>query len=160
MSVTQIEVSPGLRRTGRRLGYGIAVVVNVIMLIFVQNILDWGWLGFLTDDFEQVVPWISLSLVMSIVVNLICQFNDTLVVKSSGQIGTNLISFLVTYRILRLFPFDFSTYDFDWGIVARVVLVLAMVGAGIGMLVETYKLVSHEPDKEEVTNANGIRVGT
>jgi phage shock protein PspC (stress-responsive transcriptional regulator) len=148
VSVKQVQVSPGLRRAGRRLGYGIAVVVNVIMLILVRNILDLGWLGFLTDEFEQVVPWISLSLVVSIVVNLIYQFDDTPVVKSGGQIGSNMISFLVTYRILTVFPFDFSTYAFDWEFVARVVLVLAMVGAGIGMLVETYKLVSHEPERE------------
>jgi hypothetical protein len=48
----------------------------------------------------------------------------------------------VTYTVLTVFPFDFSGYQFDWEIVTRVVLIFAIVGAGIGALVETIKLVS------------------
>ena len=142
MSTTQIDISPDLKRAGRHLGYGIAVVINVVMLIVVQNILHWGWLPFLTDDFAEVVPWISLSLVASIVANLIYQFDDSGWVKATGQISTSLISIFVTYQLFRVFPFDFSGYDFNWGVVVRVALVLAIVGAGIGMLAEAYKLVS------------------
>lgn len=148
MSTMPIDVSPELRRSGKRFGYGVAVVVNVVMLVIVQNILEWGWAPFLTDEFAQVVPWISLSLVVSIVANLIYQFNDTRVVKSTGQILTNLISILVTYQILMVFPFDFSASQFNWAPIVRIVLILALVGAGIGVLTEAVKLASAEPDKE------------
>lgn len=156
MSTTQLDISPGLRRAGRRLGYGIAVAVNFLMLIVVQNILEWGWLPFLTDEFVDVIPWISLSLVASIVANLIYQFNDSASVKSTGQIGTNLISIFATYQLFRVFPFDFSAYAFDWGIVAGVLLVLAMVGSGIGMLAEAWKLVSYEPETVRRNDVYGI----
>jgi hypothetical protein len=148
MSVRQIDISPELQQAGRRFGYGVAVVINVAMLIVVQQILGWGWLPFLTHEFAEVVPWISMSLIASIVANLVCQFNDTTTVKSTGQILVNLISIFVTLQMLLVFPFDFSAYTFSWEIVVRVVLVLAMVGAGIGALTELIKLVSGEPDKE------------
>lgn len=145
MSTTHIYVSPNLKHFGRQVGYAIAVVVNLVMLVIAHNILDWGWLPFLTGDFAQVVPWISLGLIASIVANAIYQFNDTLIVKSTGQIGVNLISVFVTYQIWQVFPFDFSAYEFNWGVLVRVLLVLAMVGAGIGVLAEAIKLASGEP---------------
>jgi hypothetical protein len=142
--VTQIDVPPDLRRAGRRFGYGVAIAVNIAMLIVVQNILDWGWLPFLTDEFADVVPWVSLGLAATIVANLVYQFNDTPVVKSTGQILTNLISIFVTYQVFVAFPFDFSDSTFNWAVVIRILLVLAMAGAGIGVLVEAVKLASIE----------------
>lgn len=157
MSTMQIDVPPGLRRAGTRFGYAIAVVINLAMLIVVQNILDWGWLPFLTDEFADVVPWISFSLVVAIVLNLVYQFNDTIPVKSTGQILSNLISIFVTYQVLIVFPFDFSESTFDWALVTRIVLILAMVGAGIGALTEAMKLAGVGAGKgKEVKGDNGI----
>jgi hypothetical protein len=144
----QIDVSPGLKRAGRRFGYGVAVVINVAMLIAVQYIYGWGWLPFLTLEFNDVVPWISLSLVASILANLVYQFYDSPPVKSTGQILVNLIGIFVSYRVFQIFPFDFSGYDFDWAVVVRIVLILAMVGAGIGVLTEAVKLVSSGTERE------------
>jgi hypothetical protein len=138
------ELEVGTARSGTgpaRVGYVIAIAVNVVMLIIAQNILEWGWLPFLTADFAQVEPWISLSLTATIIVNLIYLFDDTAVVKSIGQIGVNLLSIFVTYQIFIVFPFDFSAYAFDWGVMARVVLILAMVGSAIGTVVEIAKLL-------------------
>ncbi|HEX2404606.1 MAG TPA: hypothetical protein VHM29_07880 [Acidimicrobiia bacterium] len=142
MSTSHIEISPDSKEAARRVGYVISIVINVAMLVIVQNLLEWGWLPFLTDEFAEVVPWISLSLIASIVVNIIYQIDDSQIVKSVGQIAVNLISVWVTYTILTVFPFDFSGYQFDWEIVTRVVLILAIVGAGIGALVEAIKLIS------------------
>lgn len=153
MSTAQIDFSPEVKRFGRRLGYSIAIGMNVVILIIVQNILDWGWLPFLTEDFADLVPWISFSLVVSIVANSVYLFNDTRVVKSVGQIGINLVSIFVTYQVFTVFPFDFTAYSFDWGLLMRIVLIVAMVGAGIGVLAEIYKLASGEPERgKEVTH--------
>jgi hypothetical protein len=148
MSTMQIDVSPELKRAGRRFGYGVAVVINVVMLIVAQYIYDWGWLPFLTVEFAEVVPWISLSLMTSVLANLGYQFNDAAPVKSTGQILVNLISIVVSYRIFQIFPFDFAGHDFNWATVVRIVLILAMVGAGIGALTEVVKLASSGPRKE------------
>jgi hypothetical protein len=124
-----------------RVGYSIAIALNLVMLFITQNILEWGWVPFLTGDFALVEPWISLSLTASIIVNVIYQFDDTPVVKAIGQILVDVLSVYVTVQILTVFPFDFSAYVFDWEVVARVVLILAAVGAGIGALVEFLKLL-------------------
>jgi hypothetical protein len=145
---THIVIAPDLKETGRRLGYGVAVGVNLVMLVVVQNVVEWGWPSFLTEEFAEVVPWISTSLLVAIVANLIYQFNDSPAVKSTGQILVNLVSIAVSYVVLQVFPFDFSGYDFNWAPVARIVLILAIVGAGIGVLTEAMKLVSSGPDKE------------
>jgi hypothetical protein len=144
MTVSHLDVSPESKRTGQRLGYGIAVIVNLAMLVAVQFILGWQWLPFLTEEFSVVVPWISLTLVASIVANLIYQINDTIIVKSTGQILSNLISLFVTYRVFQVFPFDFSAYDFNWTVVTRFILILAIVGSGIGVLTEALKLASND----------------
>lgn len=148
MSTARVDFSPEVKRFGGQFGYSIAIGLNVVMLIIVQNILDWGWLPFLTDEFSEVVPWISFSLAASIVANAVFLFNDDRIVKSTGQIAVNLISIVVTYQVFSVFPFDFSAYSFDWSLVTRIVLILAMVGAGIGMLTEVYKLASGEPQSE------------
>jgi hypothetical protein len=138
----ELEVGTARSRTGpARVGYAIAIAVNVVMLVITQNILEWGWLPFLTADFALVEPWISLSLAATITVNLIYLFDDTAVVKSIGQMGVNLLSVFVTYQILTVFPFDFSAYVFEWEAMARIVLILAIVGSAIGAVVEIAKLV-------------------
>jgi hypothetical protein len=142
MSTSLVEISADSKKASRRFGYVLSIVINVAMLVIVQNLLEWGWPAFLTADFAEVVPWISFSLVASIVANIIYQINDSQIVKSVGQIAVNLISVWVTYIILTVFPFDFSGYQFDYEVVTRVVLILAIVGAGIGALFEAIKLVS------------------
>jgi uncharacterized membrane protein SirB2 len=148
MSSTHIVIAPELKETGRRFGYAIAVVINLVLLVVVQNVVEWGWPPFLTEEFADVVPWISASLLVSIAANLIYQFNDSPSVKSTGQILVNLVSIAVTYVVLRVFPFDFSSYAFNWTPVVWIVSILAIVGAGISVLTEAIKLVSSGPDKE------------
>lgn len=148
MSTAQIDFSPEVKRFGRQLGYSIAIGINVVLLIIVQNILDWGWLPFLTEEFAGLVPWISFSIGAAIVANTIYLFDDERFVRSVGQIGLNLINIVVTYQILTVFPFDFSAYSFDWDLVTRIVLIVAMVGSGIGAITEVFKLASGESYKE------------
>lgn len=142
MSSALVETPTEARKVGRRTGYVIAIVVDLVLLFAVQNILEWGWFPFLTDDFSEIVPWVSFSLLLGAAANVIYMIDDRTMVKSSGQIALNVVNVIVTYQILRVFPFDFSDYDFNWGMVTRIVLILAMVGAGIGALAETAKLAS------------------
>jgi hypothetical protein len=126
----------------RRFGYLVAIGINVVMLVIANNILDWGWLPWLTDDFSGVVWLINVSLVVTILLNLAWLAFDPAWYRSAGQIVSNIVSLVVTVRIYQVFPFDFSGYDFNWGALTRVVLILAIVGAAIGTLVEARKLAT------------------
>lgn len=140
------EVSPALRRIGRQVGYGVAIGINIVLLVVVQNVLDWGWFGFLTQDFAEVAPWISMSIGVSILANIFYIADDRFVVKSLGQMVTNLITFGVSIFVLRVFPFDFSGYDFNWDLVARIVLIVAIVGSAIGAIAELVKLMTKDEE--------------
>lgn len=148
MSTAQIEFSPDVKRAGRKFGYSVAIAVNLALLFVANNILAWGWPAFITEDFASVLPWINFSLLASIVANVIYLFEDGAILKGLGEIAVDLISVFVTYQIFEVFPFDFSNYDFNWGIVTRVVLILAMVGAGIGAIAEAVKLAKATQETE------------
>ena len=149
MSTTHFRIPADLRPIGRRIGYVIAVLVNLALLFVVINILEWDVLPWLTDDFSEVVTWIGFSLAASIALNLGYLFKETQPFKSLGRIVVDLISIAVTFRIFRVFPFDFSQYSFNWEIVTRLVLALAMAGAGIGVMTEIVKLASWRPYEKE-----------
>ena len=133
------QISP---RATRRFGYGAAIAVNVVMLWIVNKLLEWGWPSWLTDEFDQVLPIINVSIVATIIVNLAYIAYDTAWFKSLLQIGLLAISLVVTIRLYQEFPFDFSAYEFNWEAVARVVLIIAMVGICVGIVAEVVKLVA------------------
>lgn len=128
-------------RSTRAVGYIVAVVVNVAMVVVVQNLLTWGWPAFLTPDFDRVVGIITVSLVASIIFNLAYLGYDPDWFRHGGQVVTGAISLGVAVRMYRVFPFDFSQWRFDPTGVVRVSLVLAMVGIGIAVVVEFVKTV-------------------
>lgn len=157
MSTFRIQAPRRLGSTGRRFGYVVAVGVNALGLVIVNNVLEWGWLSFLTADLAKVVPWLNVSLTAALAANLIYLFWDRPAFRSATQIVLNLVTFVVTYQFFRVFPFDFSIYTFNWGVVVRILLILTMVGAAVGVLTETYKFASGESaNDKEVTDANGI----
>ena len=137
----QVEVPESVRRGARVFGYGVAVAINVVLLVIVQNLQDWGWFGFLTTEFAEVQPLISVALIITILANTVYAFDDGVLVKSAGQMLTNIVNVYVTLQVWAVFPFDFSEHTFDWTPVVRLLLIIAVVGAGIGALVELRRLL-------------------
>jgi hypothetical protein len=127
--------------TTRRFGYVIAIIINAAVLVVVNNLLEWGWISWLTDDFEEVLPLLNLSLTATILVNVIYLAYDAEWFKSACELGLLAVSLAVTIRMYQVFPFDFSAYDANWDTLARLVLVFAMVGVAIAMIVQLVKLV-------------------
>lgn len=156
MSITHSDRPVALKRPGRRIGYGLAVGINLGLLFVVLNIVRWDILPWLTDDFSLVAPWIGFALVATIGANLVYLAEDWPPIKSTGQIATNLTSLLATAQVLLVFPFDFSAYRFDWVLVTRAVLVLALAGAGIGIIAETVKLATYGQERKEGEHGDGI----
>lgn len=157
MQTVEHPPMPALRRVGRGFGYGVAVAVNLAVLFVILNILDWDWLPFLTGAFTDVVPWMAFSLIVSIIANVVYVFYDDPVFHSAGQMVVNAVSLIATVRVFQVFPFDFSSYDFNWGIVLKVVLILAIVGTVVGMVTEFVKLVSGRAKREKgASDAYGI----
>ena len=136
------ETSPPKTRSssGKRAGYAIAAVINGALVYVVHNLLAWDVAPFLTNDFEDVVPIITASLVATVVFNVIYLFYDPGWFKHLSQVGLLGISIAATAKMYRVFPFDFSAYEFDWATLARVAMIIAIVGASIGIVAELVKL--------------------
>lgn len=124
-----------------RFGYAIAVVVNLGLLFVVNNLLTWGWVPFLTDDFEQLLPIINLSLVVGVGANAAFVFYNAQWFRSAGQIVQNVVSLFVIVATLKIFPFDFSPYSINWTTITRLVLILIAVAIAIGTIAEIVKLI-------------------
>ena len=120
---------------GHRAGYVIAVAINAVMLWITHRLLDWGWPRFLTQDFEELLPVITLSFLASMVVNAAFIVADPPWFKSLCNVVTSAISLAVAVRTWQVFPFDFSSYAVDWSTIARVVVIVAAVGSAIATLV-------------------------
>ena len=128
------------KRTTRRIGYGVAIAVNAALLVIVNNILDWGWFAWLTEDLNDVLPLINLSLVASIVANMAYFVNDSGVFKGILELVLNTISLIVVIRLLQVFPFDFSAYSSTWETATRWILIVAIVGISVALLVQVAQL--------------------
>ena len=124
----------------RRSGYVVAIAVNVVMLYVVNNLLAWDILPFLTNDFGRVLWLIDISLLATIIVNLMYVAYDRSWFRSLGQIGLNLISLVVAVRMYQVFPFDFSGSTYDWTQIVRVVIIFTILGTAVGAIVEAFKL--------------------
>jgi hypothetical protein len=109
--------------------------------VILNNILEWGWFAWLTEDFETLLPIINLSLVASIVVNLAYILYDAKWFKALCEAGLVTISLVVAIRTWRVFPFDFSAYSFNWEAVTRAILVFAIIGMSIALIVNVIRLI-------------------
>ena len=136
--MTDIDIRP---RTGRRIGYGVTVAINLVVLVIVNNVLEWGWFPWLTDDFTDVIPILNLSLVASMVVNLIYLAYDAAWFKALCESALLMISIVATARVWSVFPFDFSAYSWDWASTTRVILACALIGMSIALVVNIVKFL-------------------
>lgn len=131
---------PRPSRPARRGGYLVAAVVNLVLVWLVNQFLDWGWPPFLTGEFDDLLPILDVSLVAGALLNLVWIAADPPWLRHIGQIGLNVISLIVAVRTWQVFPFDFSDYSSVWETVARVALVVGIVGLVIATIFEVAAL--------------------
>lgn len=137
---------PGHPTAGRRVGYVVAALVNVAMLWVAGHLLGWGWPAFLTDAFDDLLPFVAVSLLLSAVVNLLWAASDPPWFKHVGQIAMNVVSLIVAVETWQIFPFDFSGYASFWEPLARTVIIVAAFGIVVSTCVELVRLVVETGD--------------
>ena len=137
--------SPEARRkqpsAGRRAGYIATIVINLFLLAVINNLSSLDVVSWLTADLEALLPIINLSLGANITANVVYIWYDVAWFKGVTQIVLSGISLVVVVRTWRIYPFDFSAYDFNWDAVVRTILVIAAIGISIGIVAEVVKLV-------------------
>jgi hypothetical protein len=126
----------------RRLGYTIAIVVNGAILFVVHNLLAWGVPAWLTDDFNEVLPILTTSILVTIMVNTAFLFYDQPWFTTACELMTLGLSMAVAVTTYRVFPFDFSAYAWDWDVMVRWVIILTIAAMSIALVVNAVKLVT------------------
>ena len=135
--------SPARRPTlaARRVGYLVSVLVNVLLLIAVNGWPGWEALPFLTADMSLVVGLVNASIVVNLVANLVYLLRDPLWVKALGDLVTTAVGVAASVRMWQVFPFDFGDATFPWEPLARLLLGIAIVGGGIGVVAALVRLM-------------------
>ena len=137
------QAPPTTRRpaAARRFGYLVAVAANAVLLWVVHQLLVWGWPGFLTEEFAEVLPLISASLIAGMVVNAGLILRDTRRAKALGDLITAAFGLAISARLWTVFPFDFSGYDTDWSGPLRVALGVGVAVMAIAVLANLATLI-------------------
>lgn len=123
----------------RRVGYAIAAALAGILWFLVNVDPGWRVLPFLTGDFSRVLGLVNVSLWVGVVANLVYLMYDPRWFKSLGDVLTNGIGLVVMVRLWQVFPFA-VTGAFDWSLVVRITLAVAIAGSIIGILVNVIAL--------------------
>ena len=119
----------------RRVGCVVAVLVNAAVLYAVNVWPGWQALPFLTEDMQLVLGLVNASMLVSIVANMASFVADPRWLKALGDIVTTAVGIAALVRMWQVFPFDFSGSSFDWALVVRVAMGVAIGGSAIALVV-------------------------
>jgi hypothetical protein len=139
-----LSASPDSPRPGtlsRRIGYGIAILVNLVLLVLVNGVPGWRAVRFLTEDTADVLVLIDLSLIVGILANLANVVFDRRSVRAVGEIVSSAVTLAMLVQLWNVFPFDFSDPAVDWALVARTVIGFAIAGCVLSIIVQAVVLI-------------------
>lgn len=112
----------------------------------IDEVKYWTSHPFLTPDFERWLPIVTASLIAAIIGNIILIIYDGNFFRKIIHIAMDLFSLAATISLLVIFPFDFSVIPGNdltnlLNPIVTIVLILASVGIGIGVIVRFVKLM-------------------
>ena len=126
------------RRPGaaaRRFGYLVAALVDGALLYAANVWPGWGAVPFLTSETRLVLGLVNASILVSAAANLVYLVNDPRWLKALGDVATTGVGIAALVRIRTVFPFAFTNTSVDWNLVAKVLLVVGIVGSAIAIVV-------------------------
>jgi hypothetical protein len=115
----------------------VTIVVNLIFLYIVNNLLSWN-LSFIAPSFHEVLWIFNISIVVTIVGNILFLIYHPRWFRSLIKIILKILSFMVAYYLYLVFPFILNS---GIAILVKIVLILVMVVLVIANLVEVVKLI-------------------
>lgn len=125
-------------KTARIFGYLIAILVNMIGWVIVNNLLNWN-VPFVTSRLAECLWAINLSIAVALVCQMILLFYDPIWLRHLLQVVMSsfaLVSLVVFYRV---FPLDFGAEV--WNQAIRLGLGIVLIILPIAILVEFIRAV-------------------
>lgn len=136
---TVIDRSPSAV-VSARVGYLVAVVVNLVMWYVINIQPGWQAVPFLTQETTLVLPFVNASIIAAIGVNLLYVFRDPAWLRGLGDVVATTLGLVAMVRIWQVFPVDFVDGSL-WRLLARWVVAVGIVGSVIGIVAAFSKLV-------------------
>ncbi len=118
--------------------YMFAIVINIIFLYIVNNLLYWN-LSFIANTFSEVLWALNLTLVVTIVVNVIFILYDPSWFKHSAKIITSFTALVAAFTVLTVFPFVLSQL---LAIGLTILFILAIIASIVSIIIEIIKLIN------------------
>lgn len=134
---------PQPARAARVAGHLVAVVVNVALLWVAYRVLDRGWLPFLTPQWREVLPVLTVSCVATVAVHLGLVAHDPPWLRALVEAVLLAFAIAVLATVWRVFPFDLEGYAVPWEVLARVALAVSVVGSAIGIVIQLVAVGRH-----------------
>jgi len=88
-----------------------------------------------------VIGVVNASIIVNLFANAAYLVIDPYWFTALGTVLTSVVGFLAAARIWQVFPFDFGGTAFDWAVVARILLAVAMIGCVIAAITGVVGLV-------------------
>jgi len=129
------------RSGARRLGFAVAIVVNAAALYAINVWPGWQALPILTEDARQMLTVVNVSLIAGVLTNAINLVVDLPRVRAAGNIVSLAFGLAILVILSQSFPFVFPI-GWDWSLVVRILIVLAMVGSITGLVVQLAALAT------------------
>lgn len=131
------------KEKSRKSEYIVAIIFGLIFLYIVNNLLNWN-IYFITSALNQVLWIINLSIIITIVGNILLIAYDPQWLRHVVRIIINIINLISAYFVYIVFPFNFFNSFINWGL--SILLILIMIGIAIAIVVEFYFLVGRRED--------------
>jgi hypothetical protein len=128
-------------RASRRGSYLVSIAINGVLLYLLNAHPGWQSMSFLTPATAQVIGLVNLTLWAGIAVNGVYVMADPPPLRAVGDLVTLTITLVTMVRVWDVFPFAFHGSVAFVGVIARVVLIIGIVGASIGILYSAVTLI-------------------
>ena len=122
-------------RPARIAGYLFTVVLMGVVWFAANAWPGWEAVPFLSDEVPLVLGLFNLSLLATAAVNVVYIVADPPWLTVAGELVLSLISLAVAWQVAAIFPVDFTGLAYDLTTLARIVVVVALVGSAIAVLV-------------------------
>jgi hypothetical protein len=156
---TENSIVKNPRRGPRIAHYYIAIAVDIVLLYVLNNLRYMG-ISLITDYFTSCLWAINLSLSFGIVGNFTLLLYRPRWFHHLVQAILSLLAIIAVYVVYSIFPFNLGGELLPRAL--RIILILIMAGAAIGLLVEVVKftLAWMQREKPPAPPSSAITPGT
>jgi len=96
-------------KSKRIAGYVINIILNALFLYIVNNLLRWE-AQFVTQRWTEVLGILNVQIILSLIVYISFLVYDGRKYFFTARTILDLLSLVVTYRLVAVFPFDFNGF--------------------------------------------------